>query len=88
MATERLRADLAAGRAAPGDYDFGPGRTEWERLHATAAELVATWLPTLPAGVRRHAQAQVYRDLHQSGPGPYAATRVSRALKDVEVQLS
>jgi N-methylhydantoinase B len=87
-ATERLRADLAARRGALGDYDFGPGRTEWERLHATAAELIAAWLPTLPAGVRRHAQGQVYRALHQSGSGPYDATRVSQTLKDVEVQIA
>ena len=23
-------------------YDFGPGRSEWERVHGTAAELIAT----------------------------------------------
>lgn len=87
-ATERLRANLAANRGARGDYDFGPGRTAWEREHATAAAQISAWLPTLSAGVRRHAQAQVYRDLHQSGPGPYDAVRVSQILKDVEVRIS
>lgn len=86
-ATERLRADLAAARGAVAAYDFGPGRTTWEARHATAAELIADWLPTLPAGVRRYAQAQVYRRLHDAGPGPYGAEAVRPILQHLSAEL-
>ena len=79
-ATAGLRADLTATRTAPAQYDFGPGRSEWERIHGLAAGLIADWLPTLPTGVQRYAQAQAYRQLHETGPGPYDAPSVHRIL--------
>jgi N-methylhydantoinase B len=86
--TVRLRQDLAKNRAPPGAYDFGPGRTEWERVHGLAAALIADWLPSLGAGVRRYAQGQVYRHLHDAGPGPYDAALVQTILSKVAAQLS
>ena len=86
-ATARLRQDLAAAGAPKGSYDFGPGRSEWERVHGVAAGLIAGRLPGLPAGLRRHVQAQVYRRLHETGPGPYHAPDVERVLADVAAEL-
>lgn len=86
-ATARLRAELTASRVAAGDYDFGPGRSEWERVHGVAAGLIADWLPRFPAGIRRYAQSQVYRHLHASGPGPYDEASVQCVLADLAAQL-
>ncbi|HTW70388.1 MAG TPA: hydantoinase B/oxoprolinase family protein [Acetobacteraceae bacterium] len=79
-ATARHRDELRAARGAAPMFDFGPGRSEWERVHGTAAQLIADWLPSLPIGVRRYAQGQVYRRLHESGPGPYDAPLVQDVL--------
>ncbi|WP_428483194.1 hydantoinase B/oxoprolinase family protein [Rhodopila sp.] len=87
-ATAGLREELAAHRIAPANYDFGPGRTEWERVHGVAAGLIADWLPLLPAGVRRHAQAHAYRRLHETGPGPYEAPSIRGILSELAVQLN
>ena len=73
-------ARLRAGDRQTGEIDFGDARREWERMHGIAAESVADWLPTLPVGVRRYAQAHVYEQLHASGPGPYDASQVARSL--------
>jgi N-methylhydantoinase B len=86
-ATARQRDHLSATRDEPGSYDFGPGRSAWERIHATAAELIAGWLPRLPAGVQRYAQARVYRHLHAAGPGPYDASEVRDVLQRLENDL-
>jgi len=86
-ATARLRGDLRQTRAAPAGYDFGPARTAWECVHGTAAELIADWLPRLPAGVRRYAQGRVYRHLHEMGPGPYDAATVRPVLQRLEAEL-
>jgi N-methylhydantoinase B len=80
-ATARLRA----GQRATPDFDFGAARTEWERVHAEAAECIAAWLPSLPVGVRRYAQAHAYERLHATGPGPYAAEHVMAALDGLSV---
>ena len=72
-ATARLRQDLAAAGAPKGSYDFGPGRSEWERVHGVAAESDRRWAARPARGLRRHVQAQVYRRLHETGPGPYHA---------------
>ena len=82
-ATLHRREGLTAKRVALGAYDFGPARSEWERVHGVAAELIADWLPSLPAGVRRYAQRRVYRELHEAGPGPYDATAVRAVLQTV-----
>ena len=80
----RVAARPCAPRAARRRmFDFGPGRSEWERVHATAAELIAAWLPSLPLGVRRYAQGQVYRRLHELGPGPYDAPLVDDILSSM-----
>jgi N-methylhydantoinase B len=86
-ATACRRETLRTIRATSATYDFGPGRTEWERVHATAACLIADWLPCLPLGVRRYAQARVYRHLHESGPGPYDAPLVNDILTGLAVEL-
>jgi N-methylhydantoinase B len=86
-ATMDRRTALLGSRAALGTYDFGPGRTAWESLHGTAAELIADWLPGLPLGVQRYAQALAYRQLHESGPGPYAAPLVSDILARIAAEL-
>jgi N-methylhydantoinase B len=83
-ATAALRA---RPRAPSTDFDFGPARSEWERVHGEAAERIAAWLPTLPVAVRRYAQAEAYRHLHDSGPGPYRADAVRAALSGVEAAL-
>ena len=87
-ATARRREELMQTRAALAAYDFGPARTEWERIHGTAAELIADWLPSLPAGVRRYAQGRVYRHLHEIGPGPYDAAAVQPVLQRLATELS
>jgi len=87
-ATARRREQLKQARAAPAAYDFGPARSEWERIHGTAAELIADWLPTLPAGVRRHAQGRVYRQLHEMGPGPYDVPDVQAVLQRLAAELN
>ena len=87
-ATARRREHLTATRGTPEAYDFGPARTDWERIHGTAAELIADWLPSLPAGVRRYAQGRVYGHLHEMGPGPYDAPEVRAVLQRLTAQLS
>jgi N-methylhydantoinase B len=82
-ATERLRkTDCPSGA-----FDFGPARSEWEHVHGVAARRIADWLPSLPAGVRRYAQASAYRRLHAAGPGPYGADAVSAVLAAVNAEL-
>ena len=70
-----------------GGFDFGPARSEWERVHGIAAERIAGWLPTLPVAVRRYAQAAVYRQLHETGPGPYRADAIAAVLAAVGAAL-
>ena len=82
-ATDRLRNTPRAS----GDFDFGPARSEWERVHGVAAPRIADWLPSLPAGVRRYAQASAYRRLHAAGPGPYDVDEVSTVLAAVNAEL-
>jgi hypothetical protein len=78
---------LRASRGALGTYDFGPGRSAWESQHGAAAELIADWLPGLPLGVQRYAQANAYRQLHDNGPGPYAASLVNDILARLAAEL-
>ena len=86
-ATARCREDLRAARGGTPMFDFGPGRSAWERAHGTAAEQIADWLPSLPIGVRRYAQGQVYRKLHDTGAGPYDAALVADVLAKVGAAL-
>jgi N-methylhydantoinase B len=83
-ATDRLRAV----QRPTADFDFGPARSEWERVHGEAAACIAAWLPSLPAGVRRYAQAHVYQRLHAAGPGPYAAEQVDQVLSKLGAELT
>ncbi len=80
-ATQALRT--RPGRAPVRDFDFGAAREEWERTHGEAAQRIAAWLPTLPAGVRRYAQAEAYRHLHASGGGPYRSAAIAAATAKV-----
>ena len=75
-ATARLRNC----QRTTGDFDFGQARGEWERVHGLAADRIAAWLPSLPVGVRRYAQAHAYQALHASGPGPYGDDEISGVL--------
>jgi hypothetical protein len=86
-ATQTLRASMGAQRSAPRAFDFGPGRGRWEATYGTAAEQIADWLPKLAEGVRRHAQAEVYRQLQSSGSGPYDAAATQQAIQLVEAKL-
>jgi N-methylhydantoinase B len=79
-ATRVLRDELRHARARQDLFDLGPARSDWERLHGDAPQRIAAWLPTLPAGVQRYAQSQVYRHLHASGPGPYAEHAIASAI--------
>ena len=86
-ATAKRRMDLVASRPEIPSYDFGPGRSAWERIHGVAAGLIAEFLPSLPAGVQRYAQARAYQLLHQTGAGPYDAPLVKRILASIATQL-
>jgi N-methylhydantoinase B len=86
-ATQALRHAMSAERGARPAFDFGPGRDAWEGLYGAAAECIAAWLPTLPEGVRRHAQAEVYQRLQESAPGPYDSAATERAIRVVENNL-
>ncbi len=55
--------------------------------YGIAAEQIATWLPTLAEGVRRHAQAEVYHQLRRQDPGPYDAAATQQAMQIVETKL-
>jgi N-methylhydantoinase B len=82
-ATAALRRHLRAPRPAAETFDFGAARRDWERLHGRAAERIAARLPALPAGVRRWAQGEIYRRLHESGPGPYGDAAIAAAIAAV-----
>jgi hypothetical protein len=83
-ATQALRTAMAAERGARPAFDFGPGRTAWEKIYGVAAEHIAAWMPSLPEGVRRHAQAAVYQHLRETGPGPYDRAATERVIRFVE----
>ena len=51
-----------------------------------AAERIAAWLPSLPVGVRRYAQAHAYQALHASGPGPYGDDEISAVLGTIGME--
>jgi N-methylhydantoinase B len=83
-ATRLLREQLRNARTRGLEpFDLGPARSEWERLHGDVPERIAAWLPTLPAGVQRYAQSEVYRHLHASGPGLYAEHAIVAAIGKV-----
>ncbi len=85
--TQALRQEMAASRGALPAFDFGPGRSAWEATYGAAVERIADWLATLPEGVRRHAQAEVYRCLRQSGPGPYDGGATEQAIRGAAAAL-
>jgi N-methylhydantoinase B len=74
-------------RPARDGFDFGPARSEWEKIHGEAAERIAAWLPDLPVAVRRYAQGEAYRHLHQTGPGPYSTDAITTALAAIGAAL-
>ncbi len=82
-ATDALRS----GRRAVTAFDFGAARSAWESVHGVAAERIAAWLPSLPAGVRRYAQAHTYQRLHATGPGPYGAAEVDAVIAAIDAEL-
>ena len=76
-----------AARPAGDGFDFGIARTAWERIHGAAAERIGAFLPSLPAAVRRYAQGEIYRHLHETGPGPYQGEAIDTALAAVGAAL-
>jgi hypothetical protein len=86
-ATHALRQTMAAERGARPAFDFGPGRDAWETKFGVAAETIAAWLPSLPEGVRRHAQVEVYRRLAYIGTGPYDASATHDVIRAVAAKL-
>jgi len=52
-----------------------------------AAERIGAFLPSLPAAVRRYAQSEIYRHLHETGPGPYQGGAIDTALAAVGAAL-
>jgi N-methylhydantoinase B len=82
-ATAALRRRKRAARGASEAFDFGAARREWERRHGRAAERIAAFLPSLPTGLRRWAQAEMYRRLHETGPGPYDEDAIAAALSAI-----
>jgi N-methylhydantoinase B len=85
--TRARRAAMEAKRYARPYFDFGPGRTAWEDVYGAAAERIAAWLPTLPEGVRREAQGQIYQHLRETGPGPYDNAATEQVIRMVEEKL-
>jgi N-methylhydantoinase B len=83
-ATDALRGTARAAM----DFDFGQARGEWERVHGEAAARIAAWLPSLPEGVRRYAQAHAYQRLHAAGAGPYGADAVDSVLAALGGELA
>ena len=86
-ATRSLRAHLRSARGALQAFDYGAARTEWESIYGAAAERIAAWLPSLSAGVRRHAQSAVYRRLREGGAGPYEEKAIAAAIAAVEAAM-
>ncbi len=86
-ATELRRIELGVKRGPRPRFDFGQGRDAWEATYGVAAQQIATWLPALDDGVRRDAQAAVYRHLRKCGPGPYDAAAVQQAIRAVAATL-
>jgi N-methylhydantoinase B len=85
--TRALRAEILATRGPRPGFDFGPGRTAWHERYGAAMQCVTDWLPNLPEGVRRYAQAEVYRQLHDAPPGPVDAAVAERAIAAVAATL-
>ncbi|HEY1794726.1 MAG TPA: hydantoinase B/oxoprolinase family protein [Stellaceae bacterium] len=83
-ATVTLRA---TARKSGDAFDFGGAREKWEHVHGAAAERIGGFLPTLPAAVRRYAQTEIYRRLHETGPGPYQGETIDAALAAVGAEL-
>jgi N-methylhydantoinase B len=85
--TQRLRAQMRSAREDVADVEFGPARSQWERVYGVAAHLVAQWLPTLPAPIRRRTQERVYRVLACLGAGPYTREQVERVIQEAEAAI-
>jgi N-methylhydantoinase B len=85
--TRALRAEILAKRGPRLGFDFGPGRTAWQERYGAAMQRVTDWLPSLPEGVRRYAQAEVYRQLQDATPGPVDTAGAERAIAAVAATL-
>ena len=53
-----------------------------------AAERIAAWLPSLPVGLRRYAQAHAYQRLRATGPGPYGVDEIAAVLDAIGTELN
>ena len=61
---------LRNGQRATAGFRFRAGARRVGARARRGAERIAGWLPSLPVGVRRYAQAQRIRRLHATGAGP------------------
>lgn len=83
-ATVATRAEMHANR---GQFDYGPGRTEWEARYGEVADRVAEWLPQLHPSVRRWAQASVYAHIDENAEtvtGKEIAAAIAAAQRRLE----
>ena len=87
-ATASLRADRTAPAPEALSFDFGAARSAWEDRHAEAAALIAAWLPSLPAPLRRQGQTAVYRRLAACGDRALGPGVVRDAMEAVAADLA
>ena len=83
-ATAALRRRLAQERTANGPFDFGPGRSAWQRDWREAYGIVAGWCRKLPPNGRRLAQERAYLRIVERLPPPPAAADVLALLEQLE----
>ncbi len=85
--TQAARAQILSTRGPRTAFDFGAGRTAWQQRYGAAMQRVTEWLPTLPEGMRRYAQAEVYRQLQAAAPGPVDVALAEDAIAAVASTL-
>ena len=89
-ATARLRGQLQSARTPPepGQIDFGPARTEYERLWTPeASAALCRLLYGLPPSVRSYAKREIHRAVDRDPAGPVAA-RIEQLWKQVQAAVS
>ena len=88
--TERLRSQLRSTRTPPepGHIDFGPARTEYERLWTPqASEALCRLLYGLPPSLRSYAKREIHRAVDRDPAGP-VADRIEKLWKHVQAAVS
>lgn len=77
---EAATALLRATPSASLQFEFGPGRTNWERDWLPAYDLISQWLEVFPPMVRRGMQKQAYRAIRDQLAAPYDPIDVQQVL--------